>query len=142
MILFDLKCGGGHVFEAWFKSSASYEDQRIGGLIACPVCGDSDVGKALMAPNVAAKGNRSATPSPAALKAALAVIASAQAEAIKESTWVGTAFADTARAMQTGDKPVAAIHGQATREEAKALVEDGVPVAPLLVPVVPPEALN
>lgn len=142
MILFDLKCGGGHVFEAWFKSSASYDEQRSGGLIACPVCGDGEVGKAVMAPNVAAKGNRRETSAPDALKAALAAIASAQAEAIKDSTWVGTAFADTARAMHTGEKPVTAIHGQATREEAKALVEDGVPVAPLLVPVVPPEVLN
>ncbi|MBN2971544.1 DUF1178 family protein [Roseomonas aeriglobus] len=142
MILFDLKCGGGHVFEAWFKSSASYDEQRSGGLIACPVCGDGMVGKAVMAPNVAAKGNRRETSAPDALKAALAAIASAQAEAIKDSTWVGTAFADTARAMYTGEKPVTAIHGHATREEAKALVEDGVPVAPLLVPVVPPEVLN
>lgn len=142
MILFDLKCGGGHVFEAWFKSSAAYDDQRAGGLIACPVCGDSDVGKALMAPNVAPKGNRAAPPTPTAMKAALAAIASAQAEAIKQSTWVGTAFADTARAMHSGEKTMTAIHGQATREEAKALVEEGVPVAPLLVPVVPPEALN
>ncbi len=143
MILFDLKCGGGHVFEAWFKSGASYEDQRAAGLVTCPVCGDSDVGKAVMAPNVGAKGNRAAaTPGPAALKAAIAALASAQAEAIKESRWVGTAFADTARAMHSGDTPTTAIHGQATREEAKALVDEGVPVAPLLIPVVPPEAVN
>ena len=142
MILFDLKCGGGHVFEAWFKSSAAYDEQRDGRLIACPICNDTDVAKALMAPNVAAKGNRATPPTPAALKAAIAALASAQAEAIKDSTWVGTAFADTARAMHSGEKPTSAIHGQATREEAKALVEEGVPVAPLLVPVVPPEALN
>ncbi|MFD1789052.1 DUF1178 family protein [Sphingomonas floccifaciens] len=142
MILFDLKCAGGHVFEAWFKSSGSYDEQRAGGLIACPVCSDTDIGKAVMAPNVAAKGNRGEAPSPAAIKAAIAAIASAQAEAIKDSQWVGTAFADTARAMHSGEKPVTAIHGQATRAEAKALVEEGVPVAPLLVPVVPPDALN
>lgn len=142
MILFDLKCSGGHVFEAWFKSSAGYEEQRAAGLIACPICGDGDVGKALMAPNIGTKGNRSEAPTPVALKAAIAAIASAQAEAIKDSTWVGTAFADTARAMHSGDKPVTAIHGQATRAEAKALAEEGVPVAPLLVPVVPPEAVN
>ncbi|HET9511244.1 MAG TPA: DUF1178 family protein [Sphingomonas sp.] len=142
MILFDLKCDGGHVFEAWFRSSASYDEQRVGGLIACPVCGDGDVAKAVMAPNVGAKGNRNDAPAPAAVKAALAAIASAQAEAIKDSTWVGTAFADTARAMHSGEKPVTMIHGQATREQAKALVDDGVPVAPLLVPVVPPETVN
>lgn len=145
MILFDLKCGGGHVFEAWFKSSGGYEEQRAAGLIACPVCGDADIGKAVMAPNVGTKGNRAAapaTPGPAALKAAIAALASAQAEAIKDSQWVGTAFADTARAMHSGDTPTTAIHGQATREEARALVDEGVPVAPLLVPVVPPEVVN
>lgn len=142
MILFDLRCSGGHVFEAWFGSSQGYEDQRARGLIACPVCDDTEVGKAVMAPNVAAKGNRRAAPTPAAMKAAMAAIASAQAEALKTSTWVGGAFADTARAMHAGDTPEQPIHGQATRAEAKALVEDGVPIAPLIVPVVPPKALN
>ena len=142
MILFDLRCASGHVFEAWFGSSAAYETQREGGMIACPICGDSDVAKAVMAPNVAAKGNRRDTPAPAAMKAAIAALASAQAEALKTSTWVGGAFADTARAMHAGETPHAQIHGQATRAEAKALVDDGVPVAPLVVPVVPPETLN
>lgn len=142
MIVFDLRCEGGHVFEAWFGSSGAYEDQRAGGLIACPVCGDSTVDKAVMAPNVAVKGNRSEAPSPATLKAAMAAIASAQAEALKTSQWVGGGFAAKARAMHSGEEPSAPIHGQATRDEAKALVEEGVPVAPLLVPVVPPEAVN
>lgn len=142
MILFDLRCGGGHVFEAWFGSSRAYEDQRAGGLIACPICGDQDVGKAVMAPNVGAKGNARDVPNPAAMKAALAAIASAQAEALKTSTWVGGKFAETARSMHAGDVAEAPIHGQATRAEAKALVEEGVPVAPLLVPVAPPDAVN
>ena len=141
MILFDLRCSGGHVFEAWFGSSASYEEQRAGGLIACPICGDADVAKAVMAPNVAAKGNSRAPGAPE-IKAALAAIAAAQAEAIKRSQWVGADFASTARAMHAGDTPPAPIHGQATRAEARALVDDGVPVAPLLVPVAPPEAIN
>ncbi|MGK6320086.1 DUF1178 family protein [Sphingomonas sp. DT-204] len=143
MIAFDLRCAGGHVFEAWFASSAAYEEQRAGSLIACPVCGDSDVGKAVMAPNVASKGNRRDTrPTPEAMKAALAALAAEQAEALKTSQWVGMAFADKARAMHLGEEPTAPIHGQATPDEAKALVEDGVPVAPLLVPVIPPETLN
>lgn len=143
MIAFDLKCAGGHVFEAWFASSTAYEEQRAGSLIACPICGDSDVAKAVMAPNVAAKGNRRETrPTPEAVKAALAAIAAEQAEALKTSQWVGMAFADKARAMHLGDEPAGPIHGQATPDQAKALVEEGVPVAPLLVPVVPPETLN
>jgi hypothetical protein len=142
VILFDLRCGGGHVFEAWFRSSSAYEDQRVGGLISCPICGDGDVGKAVMAPNVGTKGNRGAAPNPAAMKAALAALASAQAEALKSSTWVGGNFAKTARSMHAGEVPETPIHGQATRAEAKALVDDGVPVAPLLVPVAPPDAVN
>ena len=142
MILFDLRCSGGHVFEAWFGSSVGYEEQRASGLIACPICGDGDVVKAVMAPNIAAKGNTRTTPAPAAMKAAIAAIASAQAEALKTSTWVGGAFAKTARAMHAGDAPEKPIHGQATRAEAQALADEGVPVAPLLVPVVPPDAVN
>jgi hypothetical protein len=143
MIAFDLKCAGGHVFEAWFASSAAYDGQRAASLIVCPMCGDNDVGKAVMAPNVAPKGNRrDARSKPEAMKAALAVIATEQAEALKTSQWVGMAFADKARAMHLGEEPSAPIHGQTTPDEAKALVEEGVPVAPLLVPVVPPETLN
>jgi len=52
------------------------------------------------------------------------------------------AFTDRARAMHQGDVPVATIHGQATAEQAKALIDEGVAVAPLPFPVVPPEARN
>ncbi|URW76225.1 DUF1178 family protein [Sphingomonas donggukensis] len=144
MIVFDLKCAHAHIFEAWFASSAAYDDQRAQGLLLCPICGDSDVAKAVMAPNIASKGNQAtANPRPdAAMKAAIAALAKAQAAALESSTWVGTAFADTARAMHAGDRDTAPIHGQATRAEARALAEDGVPVAPLLVPIVPPEAVN
>ena len=143
MIVFDLRCGGGHVFEAWFGSSGDYETQRGKALIACPMCGDSDIGKAVMAPNVAAKGNRRTDgankPDP---KQVMAAIAQAQAKMLEGSQWVGVAFADKARAMHLGDEAHAPIHGQASVEEAKALIEEGVPVAPLPLPVVPPEQRN
>lgn len=150
MIVFDLKCESGHVFEAWFGSSASYEEQRAGGLVACPLCGSSEVAKAVMAPNVAAKGNsRSAAPvpqpsepPPEAVKAAMAAIAQAQAKMLETSEWVGVAFADRARAMHNGDEDPVLIHGQATAAQAKELIDDGVAVAPLLIPVIPPEARN
>ncbi|WP_066717275.1 DUF1178 family protein [Sphingomonas pituitosa] len=145
MIVFDLKCSGDHVFEVWFKSSGAYEEQRAQGLIACPFCGDVAVTKAVMAPAVAAKGNQGvekAPPGAEAFKAALAAMAQLQAKQLESSQWVGKAFAEKARAMHQGDVPEAPIHGQATLQEAKALVEEGVPVAPLLVPVVPPEARN
>ncbi|WP_447723775.1 DUF1178 family protein [Sphingomonas koreensis] len=146
MIVFDLKCGGGHVFEAWFGSSADYESQRERALVACPMCGDSAVDKAVMAPNVAAKGNRGSgmvsaggKPDPKQLMAALA---EAQAKMLEGSKWVGVAFADKARAMHLGEEAHAPIHGQASVEEAKALIEEGVAVAPLPLPVVPPERRN
>lgn len=144
MIVFDLRCGGGHVFEAWFGSSTAYEAQREAGQIACPLCGDTAIDKALMAPNLPAKGNQrtEAPMAPAAVKAALRELAAAQARALAQSQWVGTDFATRARAMHEGEEAHAPIHGQATRAEAKALVDDGVPVAPLPLPVVPPEAAN
>ena len=142
MIVFDLKCGNAHVFEAWFGSSADYEDQRGRGLVACPICGDDSIDKAVMAPAVAAKSNRQEAIAPAAMKAAMAALAEAQVKALETSEWVGTAFAGRARAMHDGEEAHAPIHGQATAAEAKALIEDGVPVAPLPFPVVPPTARN
>lgn len=150
MIVFDLRCDAGHVFEAWFGSSTAYEEQRAGGLVECPLCGSTDIDKAVMAPNVGAKGNQrmavpakpNEPPTPAAVKAALAAMAAAQAKALEKSQWVGTAFADKARAMHVGDAPEAPIHGQASLAEATALAEGGVPIAPLPFPVVPPETRN
>ena len=137
MIVFDLRCGAGHVFEAWFASSAAFEDQRGRGLVACPMCGGAQVEKAVMAPAVSAKTN--AAPPPQAVKAALATLARAQAKALENSTWVGPNFAERARAMHDGTEPHATIHGQATPCEAKQLLDEGVPVAPLPLPVTPPE---
>ena len=146
MVVFDLKCGSGHVFEAWFGSCVGYESQRERALIACPMCGDSAIEKAVMAPNIAAKGNRSADAAPVAgkpdPKALMAALAEAQAKMLEGSQWVGVAFADKARAMHLGEEAHAPIHGQASAEEAKALIEEGVAVAPLPLPIVPPEQRN
>jgi hypothetical protein len=149
VIVFDLKCGHGHVFEAWFGSSAAYEDQLAARMIACPICGDERIGKAAMAPNVSAKGNRGAVaavaadgPTPEVAKAAMAMLAAAQAKMLEGSEYVGVAFDKRARAMHAGDEDAAPIHGQATAEQALALIEDGVAIAPLPLPVVPPETRN
>jgi hypothetical protein len=143
VIVFDLRCGLDHVFEAWFASSAAYDAQAAAGLLACPMCGDTAIAKALMAPSIPAKSNRRADPPPAAaIKAALREIAAEQARTLATSSWVGSDFATRARAMHDGDEVVRPIHGQASLAEAKALVADGVPVAPLLCPVVPPEKTN
>lgn len=143
MIVFDLRCGTGHVFEAWFASGAAYDDQAAAGQVACPLCGDTAIAKALMAPNIPSKGNqRGEMPSPAMVKQALKHLADAQTKALAGSQWVGGAFASRARAMHDGVEAVKPIHGQASLAEAKALVEDGVSVAPLPFPVTPPEQSN
>lgn len=143
MIVFDLRCGAGHVFEAWFGSTQAYDDQRNAKRIGCPFCGDTDVAKAVMAPSVTAKGNRRADPPPPAMiKEAMRMLAQRQAKALEGSQWVGTSFATRARAMHDGEEANRPIHGQASLAEAKALVEDGVPVASLPLPVVPPGKAN
>lgn len=154
MIVYDLACTTGHRFEGWFGSSDDFEDQRARGLLACPACGVCDVTKAPMAPAIPAKGNQrqevlppetrpmANTPMPPEVQKALAALAKAQAEALKSSTWVGDRFAEETRKMHYGERDEAPIHGQASIEEAKALIEEGVPVAPLPFPVAPPEKLN
>jgi hypothetical protein len=154
MIVFDLACTEGHRFEGWFGSSGDFEDQRARGLLACPSCGTSEVTKAPMAPAVPSKGNArqevlppepktmSNTPMPAEMKKALAALARAQADALRNSTWVGDRFVEETRKMHYGERDEAPIHGQASLAEAKALIEEGVPVAPLPFPVAPPEKLN
>jgi hypothetical protein len=133
MIVFDLQCAAGcGAFEAWFRSSADYDEQRAGGLVQCPICQSAEVDKAPMAPRVPRKGGDSP----------LAKLAAIQAELLKESRWVGDEFADTARAMHCGEIAPAQVHGNATLEQAKSLAEEGIPVAPLPLPVTPPSQVN
>lgn len=133
MIVFDLQCrDGGETFEAWFRSGADYEEQREAGLVQCPVCQSANVGKAPMAPRLPRKGSDSA----------IAKMAAIQSEMLKNSRWVGDEFVDTARAMHCGEIEAAQVHGNATLEQAKSLLEDGIPVAPLPLPVTPPTQIN
>lgn len=146
MIVFDLKCATGHVFEAWFGSSADYEDQRGRRLIACPMCGVTEIGKAVMAPRLGS-GVVEETRVPVAtapeqapeVKAMLAALARVQAQMLEKSEWVGARFADEARAIHHGEADQRQIHGQATIAEAAALAEEGVPLMPLPLPVTPPD---
>jgi len=166
MIVFDLKCSRlGHVFEGWFASSDDFESQKERGLLCCPSCGDEAVEKAVMAPAVPAKGNQRSATAPAIVETdtgegaedsvpmstgmpaeqtekLMQTLAKAQAEALAKSEWVGRKFADQARSMHYGEEDRKAIHGEVAPEEARDLIEEGVEVAPLLFPVVPPEAQN
>ena len=152
MIVFDLTCDNGHTFEGWFRSSDDFGSQQTRGLVTCPVCESASVAKAPMAPAVGAKGNRAADGSstrslsnralPPAVAQALKALASAQAEALADSQWVGDRFAAEVRSMHYGDTEEKQIHGRATKDDALSLLEEGIAVAPLLVPVHPPDELN
>ena len=133
MIVFDLQCDRGcGRFEAWFRSNSDYDAQREKKLVQCPSCHSAKVAKAPMAPSVPRKGPVTA----------MAALATMQAELLSNSRWVGDRFEETARAMHYGEIAPEQVHGKATVEQARSLVEDGVPVAPLPLPVVPPNQLN
>jgi hypothetical protein len=147
MIVFDLICRpSGHVFEAWFASSDAFETQRVGGLVYCPICASQDVGKALMAPNIAAKSNQrivaEASGETPDAKTMLTALAKAQAAALENSSWVGRDFANQARAMDAGEIDKTSIHGEASHSEVKSLIEDGIEIAPLPLPFIPPNQSN
>ena len=142
MIVFDLRCATeGHVFEAWFGSSADYEAQQARGLVACPICGSAKVGKAPMAPRLAGAEAREEAP-PEAAKRRLAEMARLQRKLLETSEPVGDRFPQEARAIHLGEAEARAIHGRATRADAESLAEDGIPVAPLLFPVPEPGEEN
>ena len=133
MIVFDLHCrDGGETFEAWFRSNADYDGQRDAGLVQCPFCQSQNVAKAPMAPSLPRKS----------AETVFAKVAALQAEMLKDSRWVGDEFTETARAMHSGEIEPAQVHGSATLLQAKSLADDGVPVAPLPLPVIPPTQVN
>lgn len=138
MIVFDLRClASGDLFEAWFRSNADFEQQLEQGLVQCPFCQSSRVAKAPMAPRVPRKGDFGSD-----VRDVMAKLSVLQAELLRDSRWVGDDFADTARAMHHGEIDTSPVHGEATAEQARSLVEDGVPIAPLPLPVVPPNQVN
>ncbi len=160
MIVYDLSCSNGHGFEGWFGSSADFDRQRDGGLLTCPQCGSAEIAKAPMAPAVPRKGNQAVEqrlasppvpptgavmgggPMPPEVQQALKALAEAQARALEGSKWVGKRFAEDARAMHYGERDAAPIHGEASAEEARKLLDEGIEVLPLPFPVAPPDELN
>ena len=141
MIQYSLKCSAGHTFDSWFQSADAFEKLSASGMVECPVCGSSDVSKAIMAPRVrparsAAKTTEPDTsPKPGPLSApsnsAEEALAEMRKQFEKDSDYVGMKFAEEARAMHNGDSPKRSIYGEARLDEAKSLIDDGVPVAPL-----------
>ncbi|MFM2391028.1 MAG: hypothetical protein RLZZ437_2583 [Pseudomonadota bacterium] len=124
MIRYDLTCEKDHQFDGWFASAAGFDRLLAAGQVTCVVCGSAQVSKMLMAPAVASGLT-------APRNTAEQALAALRAKVEAESEYVGLNFATEARAIHAGDAPERAIYGEAKFEEAKALIEDGVPVAPL-----------
>lgn len=155
MIRYSLVCGKGHGFDGWFRDSAAYDSQAADNLLACPECGAHDVEKAMMAPAVPVRSNRRGAV-PAAPQGgvgrdgdAAAPAADPRAEAFREALralrrqveanadYVGDRFPEEARRIYYAETEARGIYGEATADEAKALLEEGIGVLPL--PVLPEE---
>ena len=129
MIRYSLKCDKGHGFDSWFKSADAFDTLKASGMLSCAICGSTAVEKTLMAPSVRTEpGQRPLANEKTPLEEAMANL---RQEVEKNSEYVGMSFASEARAMHEGEVPTRAIYGEAKIEEAKKLLEDGVPVAPL-----------
>ena len=131
MIRYNLKCARAHEFEAWFRSSAAYDEQRKAGHVGCAVCGVTDVEKAVMAPalmaavpDLAPSLSKPASPAEAALAALRRKIETT-------SDYVGRELAAEARRIHDGEAGERAIWGEASLDDARALNDDGIPVAPI-----------
>ncbi len=138
MIQYALKCENDHQFDSWFQSASAFDALQKAGHLACAVCGSAKVQKAIMAPRVAAKdGKDESKLGPNEQEQALAAL---KQHVEENADYVGSNFAEEARSMYLGATPERAIYGEANGAEAKALIEDGVPVAPL--PFVPNRKAN
>lgn len=126
MIRYALKCQEGHEFESWFQSASAFDVLAKAGHLSCAVCGAPDVQKTLMAPRVGADKERTAVADPRAT-----AIAEMRREVEANATYVGGKFAEKAREMHEGTSPETSIYGEANLAEARALIQEGVPVVPL-----------
>jgi hypothetical protein len=124
MIRFHLKCDQNHQFESWFQSNDAFDKLAQKGLVACAICGSVEVSKSVMAPAVATKGAPAEHP-----------LAALRRKVEESADYVGASFATEARAIHDGDAPDRPIYGEARPEDARRLLQDGIPVLPL--PFVP-----
>lgn len=151
MIKYDLRCAKGHAFESWFQSSSAYDSQRKRKLVNCPTCGSEQVEKAIMAPRLAGTKKRASVEAasvsapadetaPASLMMAQdrelrAKLKQLRDHVMRNADNVGKKFPTEARKMHYGDIEHRPIYGEASMDEAKSLVEEGIEVLPL--PVLP-----
>lgn len=150
MKVFNLRCAGDHGFEGWFAAEDDFADQATRGLIGCPLCGDTDVKRVPSAPRLnlsggggdvaAAAAPPAGAPPPSAEPQAQWLRAMRKLVASTED--VGKRFAEEARRIHYGEAAERGIRGQASREEARALAEEGIEVMPLPLPAVLKEPLQ
>ncbi len=132
MIRYALTCEHEHPFEAWFGSSGEYDDQAQRGLVECPFCASRLIRKQVMAPAVAGTKRRGEGIGPDQVQAMMAEAAGRMRKHVEDTfDYVGDTFAAEARAIHEGDADERPIYGEATPPEVKALLDDGVKVAPL-----------
>jgi len=144
MIQYALKCADGHAFDSWFQSADAFEKLASGGMVQCAVCGSGDVSKAIMTPNVRPSRTIKDVPARQELRQpasqAEAALQEMRRQVEENADYVGKKFVQEARAIHDGTQPARAIYGEAPLGEARKLIEDGVPVAPL--PFMPQRKVN
>ena len=137
MIRYALACGAGPDFEGWFGGSDDFDAQSARGLVSCPACGSPEVRKQIMAPAVVTSKGKAETATGPSREMMLEMASQVRRHVEDNFDNVGDAFAREARAIHEGRSEERGIYGEATLREARELLEDGVPVAPL--PQTPPE---
>lgn len=135
MIRFSLHCDQAHEFEGWFRDNADYETQSKRGFVECPVCGSHKVSKSLMAPAVSTgrKKEKMALAASAEQKKLMEALKEMSRQVRENAENVGDKFAEEARKIHFGETEARGIYGEATPEEARSLIEDGVEFMPLPV---------
>ena len=130
MIKYTLRCEHGHRFEGWFADSLRFEDQARAGHLSCPVCGDSRIERAPMAPRISRSGDQGAAPADARRHVVMAALNEKLKEfraAVEENCdYVGDRFAEEARKIHYEETEHRDIYGEATDSEAQALTEEGI----------------
>jgi hypothetical protein len=130
VIVYALKCAGDHAFEGWFKNSSAFDEQAAAGKLVCPVCMTRTVEKAPMAPSLGnSVGERNSAPEE--MRKARQFMTGLRKYVEANSDYVGPKFAEEARKIHYGEVEQRQIYGEATIDEAKSLIEEGVDVAPL-----------
>ena len=126
MVVYDLTCSKGHVFEAWFRSSEAFDEEKRKRRLVCGVCGDKKVKKGLQAPNIAPAREASPTEQKKAAAAMYQMLVKMRDHVEKNAEHVGEKFAEEARKIHYGEKEARNIYGEATDEQAEELQEEGI----------------